>query len=84
MQELSTRLPLRVPSMQELSTRSTQRRRPRLRHPLSPTRRRCFSHPLSPTRRQLQIQARGVRCCRNLEVRGIREAQPLEVATAAI
>ena len=83
MQELSARLALRAPSMQELSTRSPQGRR-RLRYPLSPTRRGCFSHPLSPTRRRLQIQARGVHCCRNLEVQGIREAQPLEVATAAI
>jgi hypothetical protein len=72
MQELSARLALRAPSMQELSTRSTQGRRRRLRY------------PLSPTRRRLQIQARGVHCCRNLEVRGIREARPLEVATAAI
>ena len=71
MQELSARLALRAPSMQELSTRSPQGRR-RLRY------------PLSPTRRRLQILARGVHCCRNLEVQGIREAQPLEVATAAI
>ena len=81
MQELPSRLPLRVPLMQELSTRSTQRRR---RRPLSSARRRCFSRPLSPARRRLQIQARGVHCRRNLEVRSIREAQPLEVATAAI
>jgi hypothetical protein len=82
--------------MQELSTRSTQERRWCLRRPLSPTRRGCFSYLLPstrrgcfsrlspPTRRWLPIQPRYAHRCRNLEVRGIPEAQPLEVATAAI